>query len=232
MSFIINPYRFATGANDPYWSSVIFLAHCDAYPVVDSSSSPITITDGGLSSVINTTAPKFGAGNADFYANNRFFNAASDSRFTMGTNDWTWEAWIKGPTRTSTSRFIFGSNFMRIRCNNDGLSLLPQFSFNGSTYINFLQSVTILNNAWSFVSISRKVSGSNSIFKVFSDGVQISSDQTLTSTNQAGSGGLNFGGAAGNTNTSYGAIDDCRITKGVARYTANFTPPTAAFPDS
>jgi hypothetical protein len=37
--------------------------------------------------------------------------------------------------------------------------------------------------------------------------------------------------SAGSGGDFSGYIDEFRITKGVARYTANFTPPTAPFPD-
>jgi hypothetical protein len=82
---------------------------------------------------------------------------------------------------------------------------------------------------WYHVAVTR----SGNTFKLFRNGVQNGS--TVTNSNScpatASTGALyvgsDVGGGFGNWN---GYIDDLRITKGYARYTTNFTPPTQAFP--
>ena len=62
------------------------------------------------------------------------------------------------------------------------------------------------------------------------DATTYTSSATINSAN----GKLRFGANIHTTggNPMKGYIDEIRVTKGVARYTANFTAPTAAFPDS
>jgi hypothetical protein len=200
--------------------------HANSFPILDSADAAVTITAGDPS-VYNTTAPKFGAGNLDFNANSRFINTASDPKFTMGTSHWTWEGWIKGPARNANSRAVFSSNFLTLRCNTGGTTLLVLYSFNGSTSVS-LTNITIGSGVWTFVSISRTVVGSNSVFRVFVNGIQVGSDVTVAATNMTGVGGLNFGGAVGNQNTSLGALDECRISKVIRD---GSVVPTAPFPD-
>jgi hypothetical protein len=91
---------------------------------------------------------------------------------------------------------------------------------------NRITGTTVSTGVWHHVALSR--SGTST--KLFFNGTQVGSTWTDT-TDYIQSPltiGSRFDGAAGNFN---GYIDDVRISKGVARYTANFTPPTEPFPN-
>ena len=76
------------------------------------------------------------------------------------------------------------------------------------------------------------VTRSGDDFRIFVDGVQIGSTVTDTVTVNGGSGPLFLGALESSANPFGGALGAVRITKGVARYTANFTPLTEFYPTS
>jgi len=89
-------------------------------------------------------------------------------------------------------------------------------------------STSISTGTWYHVAFVR-ASGST---KMYLNGTNEGATYT-DSTNYLGSSGRPIIAADGYTLGSQamnGYIDDLRITKGYARYTANFTAPTAAFP--
>ena len=90
--------------------------------------------------------------------------------------------------------------------------------------------MTSTANAWQHVAWCR----SGTTLRGYTNGIQIFStifSNNLTNTSQV-TVGYAPAGPGGNNYILNGYIDDLRITKGVARYTANFTPPTAPFPDA
>ena len=225
--------RFAAtggGITDPYWNNVSLLLNGDgtngSTTFTDLSSSPKPITN--INSVtVNTTTKKFGTGSIDFSGSN-YLTTPNSTSLVFGTGDFTIESWFNLKSISDYATIaglwngITGYGWLLQVGPSETRLVTTSFAFNVSSWSPSL-------NTWYFLAVTRS-SGS---VKIFINGVQIGSTSTNTSNIQSSSP-LNIGvvndGSVFATLNAY--LDDLRITKGIARYTANFTPPTAAFPTS
>jgi hypothetical protein len=101
-----------------------------------------------------------------------------------------------------------------------------QTAYNSSNlYQRSASSVTDGN--WHHIACCR----SGTDHRIFFDGTQQGATATDSTNYDKSDVGMVIGSAGGVGGGYSGHLDDIRITKGVARYTSNFTAPTAAFPD-
>lgn len=224
---------------DPFASSVSLLLHMDgtngSTTFVDKSNSANTVTVSGTASV-STSVYKFGtgslAGSRANYPSTHYLSVADSSSLEFGSGDFTIECWFyitatnsiqgvasKGHTGPSNlSWTLYYSEF------NGGFVF--GYSADGSSATNLtFGGFTAATNTWYHVALTR--SGSN--LRMFVGGSQIGSTQTISATLFNGSADVRVGWSANFGLDGY--VDEFRLTKGVARYTANFTAPTAAFAD-
>jgi hypothetical protein len=180
---------------------------------------------------ISTSVVKFGTGSMAFDGTGDWLRSPFDA-LSFGTGDYTIECWVYpvgnsadtytayvGGNTDNPDRIVFGTK------NSNNCLVIEQYGV-GEIAIS---SAAIAKNTWTYVAVTR----SGGSYRLFINGVV---DGTGTSSAAIGTGGCVVGAAAyasGATINSAlnGYIDDLRITKGVARYTATFTPPTAAFPN-
>ena len=123
----------------------------------------------------------------------------------------------------NNNSYVSGSEYFRLykQINNGQFAL-----YHNSTSAKLSSIGNIVNNTWTHVAIVRD--SSNDI-TVYQDGTSIGSYNNSTVFGTASSP-VNVGKGGVGDSTNYpmsGYIQDLRITDGLARYTANFTPPTA-----
>lgn len=175
---------------------------------------------------ISTSVKKFGTGSMYFDGSGDGLKFPSNVAMAMGTGNFTWELWVRATaasgyqslidTRTAvlTDGFFFGL---------DTGTLKPAVFTNGTVLVS---STSLTANTWQHLALVR----SSGTLTIYLDGTSIGS--VANSTNlTSGVGTIGSSDSISNPNWFNGYIDDLRITNGVARYTANFTAPTAPFPN-
>jgi len=220
----------STGAADQFFSSVVLLAHCDGlnngilFP--DNSNSLHTLTANG-GAVTDTGQKKFGTASCHLPATTDSVSseASSDTAFPA---DFTVETFIR-PAAGGLGAFqatigaTDGGNFWLLRITN-GNVLIWQDSYNG---VIVTGAITLTGDTWQHIAASRRAG----TLKLFVDGIEDGSAAYARNLNLVG-GLFSFGALAGASGGLNGWLDDVRVTKGIGRYSANFTPPSIAFPNS
>lgn len=207
-------------------SNVTFLLHANgangSTTFTDNSFSPKTPTLTG-SPVISTTASKFGGASA-YFDGSSYLTYAYSPDFDLSSGTYTIEGWVNPSSLASRGTIISKhANWM-------------VFIDNATTLIMHVDGVgevsrtvpTISTGTWYHFAV---VSNSNTI-SIYWNGVRAGTSFSTGTPNTSVSIGVGVDRPSNPLRYFNGYIDELRISKGVARYTADFTPPVAAFPSA
>lgn len=241
--FLLNPYRFG-GATDPNFADVTALLHFDgsdgSTTFTDNSVIAATYTANG-NAQIDTADFKFGGASGLFDGTGDYLSASYvTANYDWWVEDYTIEMWVKTASSWSSWAYNLGAGDHPVAVGNGTHNNTTNFwsfgpttagtvrlyYFNGAAQFGAVSAGSLSTGAWHHIAMT--VSGTT--IRIFLNGA-LNFSGSISGTPQSSAGTPLTIGQKNNRSLA-GWIDDLRITKGVARYTANFTPPSAAFPNS
>lgn len=187
---------------------------------------------------ISTSVKKFGTGSIYIPSPlGQKLRIPPTQDLVFGTSDFTIECWYYAISKpdvapcliTNDETASFPVNYWAIHDRHNQAA--DKFSFWMGNAVNndefLIGTTTVVNGTWYYVAVTR----SGSTFRLFVDGVVEDTGTSSASLDGGVAKAINIGRSGYSDSYMNGYIDDLRITKGYARYTANFDPPTKAFPD-
>jgi hypothetical protein len=185
-----------------------------------------TINDGQTvgNAQVSTTQAKWSPTSMAFDGTGDYLTVIDKPELRFGTAPFTIEFWLyftsSGGTQTVVSKGTSTTGWQVQVSSAEQI----EFVFGSLT----ITSATITPGVWTHVAVVREGTGTNQT-KIYVNGTNTGVDTVATNFNQTNP--LYVGASRILTQLLYlGYVQDLRITNGVARYTANFTAPTAAFP--
>jgi len=244
---------------DQYYNNVELLLHMNGLHnleyIYDSSINDYRITDSGVliklnndivtngTAITNSTLDSVfgGASIRGIGGSTSFLHIPSRCEFgNIGRNDFTVEWWDEilswnsgyfpvlhygndGDYDTAKSR-------LGIYYSSSGLNLTVSMSGNSQNFPIYLSSAGIAQSGWRHNAITRR----NGVVNLFINGIKHPSGYLMDydisrGVNISTVGAGKYGPSLGSLYTMNGFIDDLRVTKNIARYIDDFSPPTEQF---
>jgi hypothetical protein len=191
----------------------------------DKSYSPKTITAYG-NAKISTAQSKFGGASAAFDGNGDYIEFDRGADFQFGAGDFTIEGWVN-LNSLANYQSVFGGYDIGFDIQNS-TTLVVGYNAMGGGFMSRTVS-TISTGTWYHWAMS-KTAGT---FRLFWNGVQQGASAVAPTMNNTVAKWV-IGKNATNNSSHHlnGYVDEVRVTKGLGRYTSNFTPSTSAFPNA
>lgn len=227
-----NPDQTPPPAGDPYWSYVSLLSH------FNGANNSTTFIDEKGHSIYGYGGAKISTAQSKFGGSSLYLDGIDDYLSIPYTvdlipdADFTIEAFVYLTSYPTTWAILYAQQSstniapISVQINSLGHIRFSVSSNNLNYGFSLTSDNTISLNIWTHVSITR----TGEVWRIFKDGqiesIGINSITPYNNTNQH---------LIGRQNGIYyvnGYIDEFRFTKGYARYTSNFTPPIAEFPNS
>jgi len=209
-------------------NNTVLLLNFNSGGIIDQHSTNVLETVGNAQ--LSTSVKKYNNASMYFDGNGDYLVMPNTLTGNFGTGDFTVEYWDYHGTQgtnyspqvgTLSSASPSGTWRFGTFSNNGGL----YFAYHtGSAYVDVTFGSAAYNDSvWRHFAISRQ----SGTIRAFVNGVQVGTNQTITqnfnSTNR-----VSIGAELVTPSYFNGYLDDLRITKGYARYTTTFTPPTSA----
>lgn len=216
------------GGNDSFTK---LLLHCDGSngftTFTDSSSAAHAITASGNAQV-STAQSVFGGGSVAFDGAGDLLSSANSVDWNLGPtggNDFTIDFRLRFASLTAATQLICAldaadTNGWTLHWNQSP----PQLVLNDNGISGSTVSWSPSTNTWYHLAVVR---GGTTI-TVYIDGTSIGTFTDINLNNDSNS--LQIGGnITGTPKYLNGFMDEIRISKGIARWTTNFTPPTGPY---
>lgn len=182
---------------------------------------------------LDTGITKFGTATLLCDGTGDYVTTPDSADFTLGSGDWTVDFWFNRAGGDGLVRNSFGQ--INATADNVSTSIIGSLRATntirgvanvGSTIFAINGTTAITTPGWHHYVFVR----TGNILRLFLDGIQEGGDLAITGSINDSANAWSVGRRGEQVAESFnGSIDEFRLSVGIARWTANFTPPTGPY---